>query len=78
MKPNFKCTNKEPVGAKINFYFQDGISYHYVDRESMLAAIERGEFIEHAEFSGILVPMIYHYQQALGTKTTWLVLGSCY
>ncbi len=31
---------------------QEGINYHYVDRESMLEAIGRGEFIEHAEFSG--------------------------
>jgi guanylate kinase len=36
----------------INFIFKEGVNYHYVDRETMLAAIERGEFIENAEFSG--------------------------
>jgi len=33
-------------------HFQEGVNYHYVDRDSMLEAIGRGEFIENAEFSG--------------------------
>jgi len=30
----------------------DGVNYHYVSREDFLAAKERGEFIETAQFSG--------------------------
>jgi guanylate kinase len=30
----------------------DGKDYYYVSREEMLKAIERNEFVEHAEFSG--------------------------
>ena len=30
----------------------DGISYHYVDQETIEKAIENDEFIEHATFSG--------------------------
>ncbi|XP_071942621.1 guanylate kinase-like [Antedon mediterranea] len=32
----------------------DGKDYHFITREDMLSAIGRGEFIEHAEFSGNL------------------------
>ncbi|XP_074653864.1 guanylate kinase-like [Tubulanus polymorphus] len=31
---------------------KEDVDYHYVKREYMEAAIEKGEFIEHAEFSG--------------------------
>jgi len=31
---------------------EDGVSYHFTDRESMQKAIDEGEFIEHAVFSG--------------------------
>lgn len=30
----------------------DGVSYFFTDKETMQKAIEDGEFIEHAEFSG--------------------------
>ena len=30
----------------------DGVSYHYVDVETIQQAIENDEFIEHATFSG--------------------------
>ncbi|XP_043214998.1 guanylate kinase-like [Amphibalanus amphitrite] len=33
---------------------KDGVHYHFVTREAMLKAIEDGQFIEHAEFSGNL------------------------
>ncbi|KAJ1929486.1 hypothetical protein IWQ60_001098 [Tieghemiomyces parasiticus] len=31
---------------------QDGVNYHFVDRETILQGIANGEFIESAEFSG--------------------------
>ncbi|KAB7495188.1 Guanylate kinase [Armadillidium nasatum] len=31
---------------------QDGVHYHFVTRDEMTEAIERGEFIEHAVFAG--------------------------
>lgn len=33
---------------------QNGIHYHFVERENMKAAIENGEFLENAEFGGNL------------------------
>lgn len=31
---------------------ENGVHYHFVERESMKAAIEKGDFLETAEFSG--------------------------
>lgn len=31
---------------------ENGVHYHFVERDQMKAAIERGEFLESAEFSG--------------------------
>lgn len=31
---------------------ENGVHYHFVERDAMKAAIERGEFLETAEFSG--------------------------
>ena len=31
---------------------KDGINYYFVDKESMATAIENGEFLEHAVYSG--------------------------
>ena len=42
-------TTRQPRSGEV-----DGREYHFVSRENMLAAIERGEFIESAEFSGNL------------------------
>ncbi len=33
---------------------QDGVNYHFVPDEHFRAAIERGEFLEHAEYNGNL------------------------
>lgn len=33
---------------------QDGVHYYFVTREEMTRAIEKGEFIEHATYSGNL------------------------
>jgi guanylate kinase len=30
----------------------DGVAYHFVSREHFDAMIQKGEFIEHAEFGG--------------------------
>jgi guanylate kinase len=30
----------------------DGVSYHFVSRDDFHAAVQRGEFLEHAEFGG--------------------------
>ncbi|KAJ2801576.1 guanylate kinase [Coemansia furcata] len=40
-------TTRQPRAGEAN-----GIDYHFLTREEFLAAIERKEFIEHAEFSG--------------------------
>lgn len=40
-------TTRKPRPGEAN-----GKDYHFVSREEMLAAIEKNEFIEHAEFSG--------------------------
>ncbi|XP_033104796.1 guanylate kinase-like isoform X2 [Anneissia japonica] len=42
-------TTRKPRGSEV-----DGKDYHFTTREDMLSAIGRGEFIEHAEFSGNL------------------------
>ncbi|KAJ0058732.1 hypothetical protein NL108_000389, partial [Boleophthalmus pectinirostris] len=40
-------TTRQPRPGEVN-----GKDYHYVTREAMQAGIDRGEFIENAEFSG--------------------------
>ncbi|KAJ2639340.1 guanylate kinase [Coemansia sp. RSA 1694] len=40
-------TTRQPRAGEIN-----GTDYHFLTRDQFIAAIERNEFIEHAEFSG--------------------------
>ncbi len=40
-------TTRQPRPGELN-----GKDYHFVDRDEMLAAIARDDFLEHAEFSG--------------------------
>ncbi|KAF9432288.1 hypothetical protein BGZ76_011012, partial [Entomortierella beljakovae] len=40
-------TTRSPRAGEVN-----GVDYHFVTKEEFLAGVERGEFIEHAEFSG--------------------------
>lgn len=41
-------TTRKPRAGEFN-----GKDYHFVTKEEMIVAIERNEFLEHAEFSGI-------------------------
>ena len=40
-------TTRKPRAGEI-----DGVNYHFITKEEFLSGAERGDFIEHAEFSG--------------------------
>ncbi|KAI8819886.1 putative guanylate kinase, partial [Fimicolochytrium jonesii] len=46
-KFSVSCTTRQPRAGET-----PGVSYHYITRDEFKAMIERGELIEHAEFSG--------------------------
>ncbi|KAF9181270.1 guanylate kinase [Haplosporangium sp. Z 767] len=46
----------------------DGVEYNFVTREEFLAGVERGEFIEHAEFSGNLYGTSVKAVKTVGEK----------
>ncbi|KAM4728303.1 guanylate kinase isoform 1-T1 [Anableps anableps] len=53
---------------------ENGRDYHYVTREAMLAAIDNGEFIENAEFSGNLYGTSKAAVQAVQAKNLICIL----
>ncbi|KAF9169879.1 guanylate kinase [Mortierella sp. AD011] len=46
----------------------DGVEYNFVTRETFLAGVARGEFIEHAEFSGNLYGTTVQAVKSVGEK----------
>lgn len=53
---------------------ENGKDYHYVTREAMQAAIDRGEFIENAEFSGNMYGTSKAAVQAVQAKNLICIL----
>jgi len=56
-------TTRAPRAGEIN-----GVDYNFVTREEFLAGVQRGEFIEHAEFSGNLYGTTVQAVKSVGDK----------
>ncbi|KAF9953750.1 guanylate kinase [Mortierella alpina] len=56
-------TTRAPRAGETN-----GVDYNFVTREEFLAGVERGEFIEHAEFSGNLYGTTVQAVKSVGDK----------
>ncbi|KAF9097515.1 guanylate kinase [Mortierella sp. GBA35] len=56
-------TTRKPRAGEVN-----GVDYNFLTREEFLAGVERGDFIEHAEFSGNLYGTTVQGVKSVGDK----------
>jgi guanylate kinase len=56
-------TTRNPRAGEVN-----GVDYNFLTREDFLAGVARGDFIEHAEFSGNLYGTTVQGVKSVGDK----------
>ncbi|KAG0374080.1 guanylate kinase [Mortierella sp. AD032] len=56
-------TTRKPRAGEV-----DGVDYNFLTREEFLAGVERGDFIEHAEFSGNMYGTTVQGVKSVGDK----------
>ncbi|KAG0266721.1 guanylate kinase, partial [Linnemannia exigua] len=56
-------TTRKPRAGEVN-----GVDYNFLTREEFLAGVERGDFIEHAEFSGNMYGTTVQGVKSVGDK----------